>query len=75
MSLMASAKLHGLHPEAYLQDIVGVLAHWPRDRYLELAPLYWKATCAKLDPAQLATEIGPVTMSPADPPVEKRPAD
>ena len=37
-SLIASARLHGLDPEAYLRDLFRVLAHWPRDRYLKLAP-------------------------------------
>jgi transposase len=58
MSLVASARLHGLDPEAYLRDMIRVLAHWPRDRYLELAPKYWAATRARLDAAQLAAEIG-----------------
>jgi transposase len=26
---------------------------WPKERYLELAPKYWLATRAKLDPAEL----------------------
>jgi len=63
-SLIASARLHGLDPEAYLRDLFRVLAHWPRDRYLELAPRYWAATRARLDPVELATEIGPLTIPP-----------
>ena len=43
-SLIASCRLHGLDPEAYLRDLFRVLAHWPRDRYLELAPKYWATT-------------------------------
>jgi hypothetical protein len=49
-SLIASCRLHGLDPEAYLRDLFRVLAHWPRDRYLELAPKYWASTRARLDP-------------------------
>ena len=62
LSAVASARLHGLNPEAYLRDVFRVLAHWPRDRYLELAPKYWAATRARLDPDELAMEIGPLTV-------------
>lgn len=75
MSLIASAKLHGLHPEAYLRDLLRVLPHWPRDRYLELAPRHWKATRAKLITAEVDAELGPLTVPPAEPPVEKKPED
>lgn len=61
-SLIASARLHGLDPEAYLRDLFRVLAHWPRDRYLELAPKYWAATRARLVPEQLDLEIGDLTV-------------
>jgi transposase len=57
-SLIASCKLHHLDPEAYLRDLLRVLAHWPRDRFLELAPKFWTATRARLDPTQLANEVG-----------------
>lgn len=63
-SLVASARLHRLDPESYLRDLFRVLAHWPRDRYLELAPKYWAQTRARLDPAELAAEIGPLTVPP-----------
>lgn len=62
LSLIASARLHRLDPEAYLRDLFRVLAHWPRDRYLELAPKYWARTRARLDPKELAAEIGPLTV-------------
>lgn len=76
-SLIASARLHGLDPEAYLRDIFRVLAHWPRDRYLELAPKYWAQTRARLDPTELAAEIGPLTVPPplSAPPEEQSPTD
>ncbi len=64
LSLVASARLHRLDPESYLRDLFRVLAHWPRDRYLELAPRYWAQTRARLDPAELAIEIGPLTVPP-----------
>ena len=63
-SLIASCKLHGLDPETYLRDLFRVLAHWPKDRYLELAPKYWAATRARLDPDELARELGPLAVPP-----------
>jgi transposase len=63
-SLVASARLHRLDPEAYLRDLFRVLAHWPKDRHIELAPKYWEQTRARLDPAELAAELGPLTVPP-----------
>lgn len=63
-TLIASCRLHALDPEAYLRDFYRVLPHWPKDRHLELAPKYWAATRARLDPRQLALEIGPLTVPP-----------
>ena len=74
LSLIASCRLHRLDPEAYLRDLFRVLAHWPRDRHLELAPKYWAQTRARLDSRQLAAEIGPLTVPPPPLPVpEKQP--
>jgi transposase len=64
LSLIATARLHGLEPEGYLRDVLRVLAHWPKDRYLELSPKYWAATRARLDMAELAAEVGPLTVPP-----------
>lgn len=63
-SLIASCKLHGVEPEGYLRDVLRVLPHWPKDRYLELAPLFFAATRARLAPAELDRELGPVTVPP-----------
>jgi transposase len=63
-SLIASCKLHGLDPETYLRDLFRVLAHWPKDRHLELAPRYWASTRARLDGVELTREIGPLTVPP-----------
>lgn len=71
MSLVASSRLHGLDPEAYLRDLFRVFPHWPRDRYLELAPRYWTATRARLDAAQLEAELGPLTVPAPTPPSEQ----
>ena len=64
LSIVASAKLHDLEPEEYVRDLLRVLPHWPRDRYLELAPKYWRATRERLDAAQLEAELGPLTVPP-----------
>jgi transposase len=71
-SLIASARLHRLDPESYLRDLFRVLAHWPKNRYLELAPKYWANTRAHLNPVELAAEFGPLTVPP---PQEKTPPD
>ncbi len=71
-SLIASARLHRLDPEGYLRDVIRVLAHWPKDRYLELAPKYWAATRARLDQAELVAEIGPLTVPPPVPATEEQ---
>ena len=71
-SLMASCKLHRLDPEAYLRDLFRVLAHWPKDRHLELAPKYWAATRARLDPAELAAPFGRLTVPPPEQPPPSR---
>jgi hypothetical protein len=63
-TIIASARLHDLDPETYLRDLIRVLPHWPRERFLELAPKYWAATRARLDPAELALEVGPLTVPP-----------
>ncbi len=63
-SLIASCQLHGLDVESYLTDIIRALPYWPRDRYLELAPRYWRATRARLDPRELELPLGHVTVPP-----------
>ena len=62
LTLIASARLHKLDPEAYLRDVFRVLPYWPRDRYLELAPRYWQRTRARLDSAALECETGWLTI-------------
>lgn len=73
LSLIASARLNKLDPEEYLRDVFRVLPHWPKDRFLELAPKYWAAARARLDPRQLAAELGPLDVPDAAPP-EQQPA-
>jgi hypothetical protein len=67
LSLIASSELHALDPETYLAEIIHVLPYWPRHRYIELAPKYWAATRARLDPNELAVEIGDITVPPPMP--------
>lgn len=70
-SLVGSCKLHRLDPEAYIRDALRVVAHWPRERFLELAPKNWAATRARLVEAELAMPVGPLTIPP---PPEEQPA-
>lgn len=73
LSLIASARLHGLDPEEYLRDVFRVLPHWPKGRHLELAPKYWGATRARLDAKQLAAELGALAVpEPLAPPAEQQ---
>jgi transposase len=72
-SLVASCKLHGLDPEAYLADVIRVMPYWPRERYIELAPKYWARTRARLDPGELARPLGHISVPGTPPPEEKPP--
>lgn len=63
-SLVVSCQLHGLDAETYLAEMIRVVPLWPRARYLELAPKYWAATRARLDPAELLHELGPLIVPP-----------
>ena len=63
-SLIASCRLHSLDPELYLRDVLHVMPYWPRDRYLELAPKFWRDTRARLDPKQLVRDVGPLDVAP-----------
>ena len=65
-SLVASARMHGLDPEEYLRCLIRLVPLWPEDRMLELAPLFWARTRARLDAAELEKEIGWIAI-PADP--------
>ena len=67
LSLIASARLHELDPERYLRELIRVLPHWPRDRFLELAPKHWRATRGRLDARELDLELGPLHVPDPDP--------
>jgi hypothetical protein len=63
-SLIASCKLHDLDPQCYLAEVIRIMPYWPRERFLELAPAYWASTRQRLDPKELALELGYVTVPP-----------
>jgi transposase len=70
-SVIASCRLHRLDPFVYLDEVLRVLPHWPRHRYLELGPKHWAATRARLRPEELAAplsafEIPPEPATPGD---------
>jgi hypothetical protein len=65
LSMIASARLHRLDPEAYLRDAMRVLPFWPRDRYLELAPKYWARTRTLLNLNLLQAPVGVIDVPPA----------
>jgi transposase len=52
LSLLASCRLHGIEPWAYLRDLFCLLPSWPAHRVLELAPLHWKQTLQHQDTQQ-----------------------
>jgi hypothetical protein len=63
-SVIASCRLHGLDPFQYLEEILRVLPYWPRDRHLELAPQFWRATRGRLRPDELAEPISAFDVPP-----------
>jgi len=65
-SLVASARLHNLDPEDYLRCLIRLVPLWPKDRMLELAPLFWTRTRKRLDQQLLAQDLGPIPI-PAEP--------
>ena len=52
VSLLASARLHGIEPQGYLRDLFCLLRTWPSARLLELAPAYWQQTLEKPETQQ-----------------------
>lgn len=61
-SIIASCRLHRIAPEQYIEEVLRLLPYWPQERYLELAPKYWTATRTKLNAAELAAPVGPLTI-------------
>jgi transposase len=48
-SLLASCRMHGIEPWAYLRDLLRLLPRHPKHRVLELAPAYWKLALERPD--------------------------
>jgi transposase len=61
-SVIASCRLHQIAPEQYIEEVLRLLPYWPQERYLELAPKYWTVTRTKLNAAELAVPVGPLTI-------------
>ena len=61
-SIIASARLHKLDPEEYLRCLIRLVPMWPPDRMLELTPLFWARTRARLDAKVLEAELGPIAI-------------
>jgi transposase len=66
-SIIASCRLHAVDPYPYLDEVLRVLPYWPQDRYLELAPKYWRATRARLRPEQLEVPLAAFDVLPPAP--------
>jgi transposase len=52
VSLIASCRMLGLEPYAYLRDLLCLLPSWPKHRLLDLAPAYWNKTLEQTDAQQ-----------------------
>jgi len=63
-SIIASCRLHALDPYQYLEEILRILPYWPSERYLELAPSYWRATRGRLRPEELAAPLSAFEIPP-----------
>jgi transposase len=66
-SVIASCRLHRLDPFTYLDEVLRVLPHWPRHRYLELSPKNWSDTRGRLRPKELAAPLSAFEIPPEPP--------
>ena len=64
-SLIASCRLPGIDPQQYFDEVMRALPDWPKERYLELSPKYWRTTRSKLLPADLDSPLCSFTVPPA----------
>jgi transposase len=62
MGLIASCKLHAVEPAAYFEALIRIVPYWPKNRFLELAPKYWNATCARLRDHELDAPLGHISV-------------
>jgi len=56
-SVLQTCRLHGIDPQSYFEEVLRLLPQWPKDRYLELAPNFWRDTRARIPPEQLASPL------------------
>lgn len=56
-SLLQTCRLHGIDPQSYFEEVVRLLPQWPNDRYLELAPNFWRGIRARIPSDQLASPL------------------
>lgn len=47
VSILASCRMHGIEPLAYLRDVLTLIPSWTKSRVLELAPANWRETLQK----------------------------
>jgi transposase len=64
LTLIASARLHGLDPEQYLRDLSVFSRNGLGTATSSLRPSDWTATRARIEAAQLDIEIGWITIPP-----------
>lgn len=64
VSLIASARLHGIEPWEYFRCLCRLLPIWPRTRVLELSPRDWTKTRARLRDDQMEPSFGYVDIPP-----------
>lgn len=65
-SIVSSARLHNIEPEEYLRCLIRLVPLWPTDRMLELTPLFWSQTRARLNTDALLKDLGAIAI-PAEP--------
>jgi hypothetical protein len=51
-----------------MAEMIQIMPYWPRERYLELAPRYWRKTRASLVTKELDRAVGPITGTITEPP-------
>jgi transposase len=57
VSLLAICEMHGVEPFAYIRDLLILLPSWPRSKVLELAPVNWASTVARVRRDSLADRL------------------
>lgn len=51
-SLISSCKTAGINPYVYVEQMLRLSRHWPKDDMLALSPKYWQSTVQRLGPGQ-----------------------